>query len=324
MAKIIRLHSFGDPQVLRLEDFEPGNPGKGELRIRQTAIGVNFSDLLVRTGILPVALPSGIGSESAGVIETIGPDTAGFAVGDRVVCVSPTQPAYAEVRLAPAALTMRLPAHISDEAAVAMMTKGLTAHYLITDAFSVRAGDVVLFHSAAGGVGQIACQWLKALGATVIGAVGSENKVAFARAHGCDHVITYNQGKFAHRIRELTGGAGVAVVYDAVGKETFYESLDCLRRRGFMVTYGSSSGPVEPLDLRLLQQKGSLYVTRSGLADYATTREELEVRASALFDAVSSGLIKVEIGRKFALEDAAAAHAHVASRGSVGATVLLP
>jgi NADPH2:quinone reductase len=324
LAKVIRFHATGAPEVLQLEDFKPGNPGKGELRIWQTAIGVNFADLLARSGVLPVTLPSGVGSESAGVVEAIGADVTGFAPGDRVICVAPAPPAYAQVRIAPAALTLKLPPQISNEQAAAMVTKGLTAHFLITDAYVVRPGQTVLFHSAAGGVGQIACQWLKALGATVIGTVGSQDKEAFARAHGCDHVISYTNGKFAGRVREITGGAGVAVVYDAVGRETFLESLDCLSRRGFLVCYGSSSGAVEPFDLRLLTLKGSLYVTRAGLLDYVSTRAQLETRAAALFEIVASGRVKIEIGRKFALEDAAAAHAYVASRKSLGATILIP
>jgi NADPH2:quinone reductase len=324
MAKAIRLHETGGPEVLRLEDVPVGDPGPGEARLRQTAIGVNFIDTYHRTGLYKLPLPTGIGSEGAGVVEAVGPGVSVVREGDRVAYAGGPPGAYAEARVMPADRLVKLPDGISDRQAAGMMLKGMTVRYLVRRTYAVQAGDVVLWHAAAGGVGLIACQWLEALGATVIGTAGSDEKAALARAHGADHVIVYTRESFPEKVRERTGGRGVPVVYDSVGKSTFMGSLDCLRPRGLLVAFGNASGAVPPFDLLLLSQKGSLYVTRPTLASYTATRAELEETASDLFDVVRSGKVKIEVGRSYPLADAAQAHRDLEARATTGSVVLVP
>lgn len=321
--KAIVIDRFGGPEVLRPVEREIGMPGPGELRVRQTAIGPNFIDVYHRTGLYPNPLPFVPGSEGAGEVVAVGPDVEGFAVGDRVAYQG-VLGAYAEERILPAVRVVRLPGSISDEIAAAIMLKGLTAYYLLFLTWPVREGETVLIHAAAGGVGQIACQWAKSLGATVIGTAGSEEKVAFAKANGCDHVIAYTKENFAARVREITGGRGVDVVYDGVGKATFEASLDCLRPRGLMVSFGNATGPVAIPDLGVLSRKGSLFLTRPTTAHYLERREALLAGTEALFGAVESRAVKVTIGQRFALADAADAHRALESRQTTGSTILLP
>jgi NADPH2:quinone reductase len=324
MAKAIRFHKTGGPEVLVWEDVEVGDPGPGQLRIRQHAIGVNYIDTYQRSGLYPVPLPSGCGSEGAGVVEAVGAGVTEFKPGDRVAYSSAPVGAYAEVRLYPADRAVKLPERITFETAAAMMLKGMTVQYLIKRTFKVQSGMTVLWHAAAGGVGLIACQWLKALGVKVIGTVGSDDKAALARAHGCEQTIVYTRENFVERVKEMTGGRGVPVVYDSVGKTTFMGSLDCLQPLGMMVNFGSASGPPEPLNLGLLAQKGSLFVTRPTLNTYAAKREDLVAIASDLFDVVVSGKVKIEIAQRHALKDAAQAHRDLEGRKTTGSTILLP
>jgi NADPH2:quinone reductase len=326
MTHAIRIHQTGGPEVMRWEEVDLPAPAAGEATVRHEAVGLNFIDIYHRAGIYPVPLPSGIGMEGAGVVTAVGSGVTDLAVGDRVAYASgPLEPygAYAEARNLPAHRLLVLPEGIAFEKAAAMMLQGLTAAYLLRRTYRVQAGDAVLIHAAAGGVGLIACQWAKALGATVIGTVGSDAKGELARAHGCDHVINYSRENFTARVREITGGAGVAVVYDGVGKDTFMGSLDCLRPMGMMVTYGNASGPVPPLDLLLLSQKGSLFVTRPTLMSYTARREDLESLGSELFAQVAAGL-RIEVNQTYALRDAAQAHADLEGRRTTGSTVLLP
>ncbi len=324
MAYAIRFHQTGGPEVLAWEAVEPGEPGPGEARVRHEAVGLNFIDTYHRTGLYPLPLPSGIGLEGAGVVEAIGPGVTEVAVGDRVAYAGGPVGAYAEVRNLPAHRLLRLPDSISSRTAAAMMLQGLTAAYLLRKTYRVQAGDTVLIHAAAGGVGLIACQWAKALGATVIGTVGSPAKAELAKAHGCDHVINYSVENFTQRVREITGGEGVPVVYDGVGKDTFMGSLDCLRPLGMMVTYGNASGPVPPLDLLLLSQKGSLFVTRPTMMHYTAKREDLEALGAELFAVVVSGKVRIEINQTYALRDAAQAHRDLEARKTTGSTILVP
>ena len=324
MAYAIRFHQTGGPEVLAWEAVEPGEPGPGEARVRHEAVGLNFIDTYHRTGLYPLPLPSGIGLEGAGVVEAIGPGVTEVAVGDRVAYAGGPVGAYAEVRNLPAHRLLRLPDSISSRTAAAMMLQGLTAAYLLRKTYRVQAGDTVLIHAAAGGVGLIACQWAKALGATVIGTVGSAAKAELAKAHGCDHVINYSVENFTQRVREITGGEGVPVVYDGVGKDTFMGSLDCLRPLGMMVTYGNASGPVPPLDLLLLSQKGSLFVTRPTMMHYTAKREDLEALGAELFAVVVSGKVRIEINQTYALRDAAQAHRDLEGRKTTGSTILVP
>ena len=324
MAKTIRMYERGGPEVLRLEDVPVGEPGPGQVRVRHTAVGVNFVDTYHRTGLYPAPLPAVLGSEAAGIVEAVGEGVKEVRVGDRVAYAGGAPGAYAEARVMPAERLVRVPDGISDQQAAAMMLKGMTVRYLTHRTYAVKAGDTVLWHAAAGGVGLIACQWLKALGVTVIGTAGSDEKAALARAHGAEHVIVYTRDRFPEKVRELTGGKGVPVVYDSVGKTTFMGSLDCLRPRGVMVLFGTASGPVPPLDLGLLSQKGSLYVTRPSLAHYTATRAELEETAAGLFDAVRSGKVKIEISRTYPLAQAAQAHRDLEARKTTGSLVLLP
>ena len=325
MSRVVRIHATGGPEVLRLETIDPGRPGPGEVLLRQTAIGLNFIDTYHRSGLYPLpALPHGIGQEAAGVVEEIGAGVTGLGQGMRVAYAAGTPGAYAERRVLPAARLIPLPDDIDDRTAAGMMLRGMTAEYLIRRTFKVEPGMTVLFHAAAGGVGAIACQWLKHLGAKVLGTVGSDEKAARARQDGCDEVIVYTREKFPERVREITSGRGVPVVYDSVGKATFEGSLDCLARRGTLVSFGNASGAPPPLDPLVLSRKGSLYLTRPTLMDYTATREELLESARALFDVVRRGAVRIRVGQTFPLAEAAAAHRALETRATVGSTVLLP
>jgi len=323
MPKAIRFHRTGGPEVLTLDEVEVGAPGSGEARVRHTAIGVNFVDTYHRSGLYPLPLPSGLGVEAAGVVEAVGPGVSEVAPGDRVAYAA-TPGAYSEARLVPADRLVKLPEGISDRHAAAMMVKGLTVQALLRRTHRVEPGETVLFHAAAGGVGLIAIQWLKAIGATVIGTVGSDAKAALARAHGCDHVVVYTREDFAKRVREITGGAGVPVVYDSVGKDTFEGSLDSLRPLGLMVTYGNASGPVPPFDVGVLGRKGSLFLTRPSVFTYIARREDLLRGAAELFEMVLSGKVKVEIGGAWPLAKAAEAHRALQGRSTTGSLLLIP
>lgn len=321
--RAIVVTAHGGPEKLSLEDWPLGEPGPGELRIRQQAIGVNFVDVYQRTGLYPTKPPFVAGNEGAGEVVAVGPGVTEFKIGDRVAYQGPAG-AYAEERLLPADKAVKLPDGISAETAAAVMLKGLTAYYLLHRTFAVGQGTTLLWHAAAGGTGLIACQWAKALGATVIGTAGSDEKIALARENGCDHVINYATENFAVRVRELTGGRGVDVVYDGNGRSTFEASLDCLRPLGMMVSFGNASGPVAIPDLGILGRKGSLFVTRPTGAAYFSTRAELLEGAEALFAALLAGVIKPRIGRRFALADAAAAHRALEGRATTGSTLLIP
>ncbi len=324
MNHAIRFQQTGGPEVLRWEEVPVGAPAPGEARIRQHAVGLNFIDVYHRSGLYPLALPSGIGMEGAGVVEAVGEGVADLAPGDRVAYAGGPLGAYAQSRCLPAHRLVKLPESLSFQQGAAMMLQGLTVQYLLRRTYVVKAGDTILIHAAAGGVGLIACQWAKALGATVIGTVGSDAKAELARAHGCDHAIVYTRENFMERLREITGGAGVPVVYDSIGKDTFMASLDCLSPFGMLVSFGSSSGPVPPFDLGILAPKGSLYVTRPTLATYMAKREDLVAAAAELFQMVESGKVKIEVGQTYALQDAAVAHRDLEARRTTGSTVLLP
>jgi NADPH2:quinone reductase len=324
VTKAIRFYETGGPDVLRWEDVEPGDPGPGQVRMRNTAVAVNYRDILIRNGLHQVAkLPSGLGLEAAGVIEALGPDVADFAVGDRVACVAGPDSAYAEARLVPAQRVVKLPDAIGDRTAAAMMVRGMTARYLLRQTYRVQAGDWILIHAAAGGVGTILCQWAKHLGANIIGTAGGADKMAVARAHGCDHVIDYMAGGFIDEVLALTKGRGVDVVYDSVGRATFEQSLKCLRRRGTLASFGEASGDPEPIAPRRLGQLGSIFLTHPSLPDYTATRAELLETAEDLFGMVASGKIRIDITAEYPLRDAARAHADLEARKTVGAIVLV-
>ncbi|TCO83014.1 NADPH2:quinone reductase [Plasticicumulans lactativorans] len=324
MPHAIRFHETGGPDVLRWESVTVPAPGPGELHIRNRAVGLNFIDTYHRSGLYPVPLPSGLGLEGAGEVLAVGPGVTGFVPGDRIAYASGPLGAYAEERLLPAEKAVRLPPAIAFETAAAMMLQGLTAQYLLRRTYRVQPGDAVLIHAAAGGVGLLAGQWAKHLGATVIGTAGSADKAALARAHGYDHVILYREEDFVARVRALTGGAGVAVVYDGVGKDTFMGSLDCLRPLGTMVSYGNASGPVPAIEPLLLSQKGSLFLTRPTLMHYTATRADLLAAAAELFEVVEQGVVRVEVNQTYPLAEAARAHRDLESRRTTGSTVLLP
>jgi NADPH2:quinone reductase len=323
MTHAITIHEHGGPDVLRWEEIDVGDPGEGEVRVRQTAVGLNFIDVYHREGLYPLELPASIGMEAAGVVETVGTGVTDLKEGDRVAYATYKPGAYTEARVMPAEKLVLVPDFIDDQHAAAMMLQGMTAEYLLRRTFRVEAGQTVLFHAAAGGVGLIACQWLKQLGATVIGTVGSEEKAELARVHGCDHPIVYTKEDFVERVKEITGGKGVPVVYDSVGKDTFYKSLDCLQRYGTMVLFGQASGPVEPLDPNILAGKGSLYLTRPTLMNYCIERPDLVNSSKELFEAVGKGL-KVEINQTYPLKDTAQAHRDLEARKTTGSTILLP
>ncbi len=324
MTHAIRFSRTGGPEVLQWEEVELAEPGEGEVRVRHEAVGLNYIDTYHRSGLYPVQLPSGIGLEGAGVVEAVGPGVGEVAVGDRVAYAGGPIGAYAEARVMPADRLLRLPQSISFEQGAAMMLQGLTAQYLLRQTYRVQPGDTILIHAAAGGVGLIVCQWAKALGATVIGTVGSEEKAALARAHGCDHPILYARERFVDRVREITGGAGVAVVYDSVGKDTFMDSLDCLRPRGMMVLFGAASGPVPPFEIQTLAQKGSLFLTRPTLFGYSAQRSDLVAMAEDLFGVVESGKVRIEVNQRYPLREAAQAHRDLEARRTTGSTILLP
>ncbi len=324
MPKAIRIHEHGGPEVMRFEAIEVGRPGPGEVLIKHGAVGLNFIDVYHRTGLYPLELPSVLGMEGAGRVEEVGEGVTELAPGDRVAYASGPLGAYAEQRLMPAARLVKLPDGIDDRSAAAMMLQGMTVRYLVRETYRVQPGQTVLWHAAAGGVGLIACQWLKALGVTVIGTAGSDEKAELAKAHGCAHVINYRQENFVERVRELTDGVGVPVVYDSVGKDTWEGSLDCLQPRGMMVSFGNASGPVPPVNLVQLSQKGSLYVTRPTLVHYTATREDLLACAGDLFEQVLSGAVKIEVNHTYPLAEAAQAHRDLEARKTTGSTVLLP
>jgi len=326
MAKAIRFHRPGGPDVLQLESVEVGAPGAGHVRLRHQAIGLNYADTYFRNGTYPVPLPSGIGVEAAGIVEEVGPGVTGVQPGDAVAYTGflNTLGAYSDVRLVPAAPLIRLPAGIACETAAAMTMRGLTAAYLLRRIHAFAAGDTVLLHAAAGGLGLIVAQWARLLGITVIGTVSSEEKAAVARAHGCAHVIDYSREDVASRVRELTNGRGVDVVFDSVGKSTFMSSLDSLKRRGLLVCVGTASGTIPPFDPQLLAVKGSLYLTRPALADYIADPAEKAELAAEVFGHVAAGRIAVDIHQRYALEDAVRAHADLESRRTVGSSILVP
>lgn len=325
MAKAMRIHECGGTDKMVFEDVEIGRPAAGEARIRHTAIGLNFIDVYFRTGLYPspTGMPLTLGNEAAGVVEELGEGVDWLKIGDRVAYNGPIG-SYATERLIPADRLVRIPDGVSDEQAAAMMLKGMTAEYLVRRTYPVKKGDIVLNHAAAGGVGLILGQWASHLGATVIGTAGSPEKVELARAHGYDQVIDYSKADFVAEVERITGGRKCDVVYDAVGKDTFPASLDCLRPRGMFVSFGNASGPVPPFPMTLLSQKGSLYATRPTLFSYVATRAELEESANALFDVVARGIVKIRINQRYPLADASRAHDDLEGRKTTGATVLIP
>ena len=325
MPKAIRVHAHGGPGALVYEDFEPGNPSKGQIRVRHTAVGLNFIDVYYRTGLYPApdGLPLIPGGEAAGVVVNVGEGVDWLKPGDRVAYAVKLG-AYAEERVIEADQVVKIPAGISDEQAAAMMLKGMTAEYLLLRTFKVKAGDTILYHAAAGGVGLILGQWAKHIGATVIGTAGSPDKIELAKAHGFSHVIDYRKQDFVAEVAKLTGGRKCDVVYDSVGNDTFPGSLDCLRPLGTFVSFGQSSGPIPPFSINLLAQKGSLFATRPSLFSYNAKRADLEASAKALFDVVASGAVQIKINQRYALKDAAQAHADLEGRKTTGTTILLP
>jgi NADPH:quinone reductase len=325
MVGVVRVHEIGGPEVLRFEDVEVGSPGPGQALIRQTSVGLNFIDVYFRSGMYPPPqLPFIPGLEGAGVVEAVGEGVREVQVGQRIAYAAPPIGAYAERRLMVADRLLALPDGVSDEQAAAMMLKGMTAQYLLRQTYRVQSGQTVLFHAAAGGVGLIACQWASHLGATVIGTVGSDAKAELARGHGCAHVIRYDREDVVARVREITGGKGVPVVYDSVGQATFDRSLDCLAPRGMLVSFGQSSGKIPPVDLGILSQKGSLYITRPTLMTYTAERADLLATAKELFEVVQSGAVRILINQRFPLREAAEAHRALESRRTTGSTLLLP
>jgi len=324
MPHAIRIHQTGGPEVLRWEEVAIGAPAAGEAQVRHEAVGLNFIDIYHRSGLYPLPLPSGLGLEGAGVVEDVGSGVTDLAPGDRVAYAGGPPGAYAEVRNMPADRLVKLPAAIDCRTGAAMMLQGMTAQYLLRRTYRVQPGETILVHAAAGGVGLIVCQWAKALGCTVIGTVGSDEKAALARAHGCDYPIVYTRENFVERVREITRGEGVPVVYDSIGRDTFQGSLDCLRPLGMMVTFGNASGPVPPVDTLELSRRGSLYLTRPTLFTYAAKRSDLLQMAGELFEVVQSGRVKIEVGQTYPLREAARAQEDLAARRTTGSTVLLP
>jgi NADPH2:quinone reductase len=324
MTKAIRIHEHGGPEVLRWEDVEVGAPGPGQVRVKHSAVGLNYIDTYQRSGLYPLQLPITLGMEGAGVVGELGEGVSGLAVGDRVAYAAPPPGSYAEARLSPADRLIKLPDGIGDQQAAAMMLQGMTVQYLIRQTHRVKAGETVLFHAAAGGVGLIACQWLKHLGATMIGTVGSAEKAELAKAHGCTHTINYRDEDFVERVQEITGGEGVPVVYDSIGKDTFDGSLKCLSPLGLMVNFGNASGPVPAFDTGRLAAGGSLFLTRPTLMTYTAKRADLEAMAAELFEVVLSGAVKIEINQTYPLAETAQAHRDLEARMTTGSTVLLP
>jgi NADPH:quinone reductase len=324
MIKAIRFEKTGGSDVLHYVDYDLPPPAKGQVQVRHSAIGVNFIDTYHRTGLYPLPLPSGLGSEAAGSVAAVGEGVTAFKAGDRVGYSGGAIGSYAEANNVPAEKLVKLPDSISDEVAAAILLKGMTAQYLLRRIHPVKAGETIVFHAAAGGVGQIGCQWAKHLGATVIGTTTSPEKVALAKANGCTHVLSTHEQGWEKKVREITGGAGVPVVYDSIGKDTFLAGLDCLQPRGIMVTYGNASGPVDPFSPSILAAKGSLFVTRPTLAHYTRTQAELQETADDLFAVIASGAVKIAINQRFALKDAAKAHDALTSKQTTGATILTP
>lgn len=322
--KAIRFDNTGGPEVLELQELDLPPPGSGQVRVRHSVIGINFIDTYHRSGLYPIPLPSGLGLEAAGTVEALGEAVTSLKIGDRVGYCSGPIGAYAEANNVPADRVVKLPDGVSDETAAASLLKGMTAQYLLKRTFPVKRGDTILFHAAAGGVGLIACQWAKHLGVTVIGTVGSDDKVALAKANGCAHVLNTREEDWVKRLRELTAGKGVPVVYDSIGKDTWSGSLDCLSVRGFLVSFGNASGAVPPFEPGILSAKGSLYLTRPTLMHYTRTREELQETADDLFAAIASGAVKIAVHQRFKLSEARAAHEALHSRKTTGATVLIP
>lgn len=323
-ASRVEIKATGGPEVMQFTDAALPAPGEGEVQVRHTAIGLNFIDTYHRSGLYPVPLPSGLGLEAAGVVEAVGRGVTRLKAGDRVAYGTGPLGAYATARNMPARYVIKLPDDIADQTAAAMMLKGMTVRYLLQETYPVKPGETILLHAAAGGVGLLASQWAKALGARVIGTVGSDGKKAIAIAHGCDHVINSSTEDVAAEVKKLTNGVGVPVVYDGVGKATFAASLDCLRPRGMMVSFGNASGPVDSFNLGLLASKGSLYVTRPTLMSYTATEPELQANAADVVAMVSSGKVKVPVNQTYPLRQVREAHADLASRKTTGTTVLLP
>ncbi|ELX10585.1 NAD(P) dependent quinone oxidoreductase Qor [Janthinobacterium sp. HH01] len=324
MTKAIRINRVGGPEVMELVDVELGPPGPGEAQVRHEAIGLNFIDVYFRTGLYPQPLPGGLGMEGAGVVEAVGEGVTEVQVGDRVAYAGRPIGAYAEARNMPASQLLVLPEKIGFDTAAAMMLQGLTVQYLFHRTVPLKAGDTILFHAAAGGVGLIACQWARVMGVTLIGTVGSEEKAALATENGAHHVINYNKENFTERVKEITGGKGVSAVYDSIGKDTFIGSLDCLQPLGTMVSFGNASGPVPPFSLGELASRGSLFITRPSLMSYMARREDLEAAAKSLFGVVASGEVKIDIRQRYALADVARAHTELEARKTTGSSILLP
>ena len=324
MTKAVRIEKTGGPEVMQLVAVDLARPEAGEVRIRQSAIGLNYIDTYHRSGLYPVKLPSGLGQEAVGVVEELGQGVTSLKVGDRVAYGNGPIGAYAQARNIQAARVVKIPNAINDETAAGMMLKGMTVRYLLRATYKVKPGETILLHAAAGGVGLIASQWAKALGATVIGTVGSEGKMEIAKAHGCAHVINSSTENVVARVKEITGGKGVPVVYDGVGQATFVTSLDCLSLRGLLVSFGNASGPVAGVELGILASKGSLYVTRPTLGSYIGTEAEMQETADDLIDVVQSGKVKIPVNQRYALADVVQAHRDLAARKTTGTTVLIP
>jgi len=324
MTKAIRIVETGGPEVMKLVEVEVGKPGPGEARVRHVACGLNYIDVYFRTGLYPQPLPAGLGMEASGVVEAVGSDVTHVKAGDRVAYAGRPPGAYSEARVMPAAILVKLPDAIDFESAAGMMLQGMTVQYLFRRTFPLYGGETILFHAAAGGVGLIACQWARALGVTMIGTVGSEEKAALAKAHGCTHVINYNTQDFVAEVKEITDGKGVPVVYDSIGNDTFTGSLDCLSPLGTMVSFGSASGPVPPFSLNELASRGSLYITRPTLFTHTARRENLDAMAGELFAMVASGRVKIDTSQRYALADVARAHRDLEARKTTGSVILLP
>lgn len=325
MPKAIRMNKTGGPEVLQWVNYEPGHPGAGEVLLRHEAVGLNFIDVYHRTGLYPLAeLPATPGMEGAGIVEAIGKEVSEITVGNRVAYAGVPPGAYAEARIIPADRLVKLPDSISSRQAAAMMLQGMTARYLLHGCYQVTSSDTILIHAAAGGVGQIVCQWAKHLGAVVIGTVGSSKKAEFAHALGCDYPIQYNEEDFVSKVKEITGDKGVDVVYDSVGQATFMKSLECLRPMGMMVSFGQASGPIQPFDLSILVAKGSLFLTRPSLMTYTARNEDLQTHARDLFEVVEKGAVKIEVRQTYPLAEAAQAHRDLESRKTIGSSILLP
>ncbi|OXI69290.1 quinone oxidoreductase [Burkholderia sp. AU28863] len=324
MPKAIRYDQPGGPDVMKWVDVEVGAPKAGEVRIRQHAVGLNYIDVYFRTGLYPQPLPGGLGMEAAGEVTAVGDGVTAFKVGDRVAYVGQPPGAYAQERVMPAERVVKLPDGISYDDAASVMLQGLTAHYLLRRTYPVKAGDTILIHAAAGGVGLLVCQWAKALGATVIGTVGSDEKAELAKAHGCDHPIVYTRENFTQRVKEITNGAGVPVVYDSIGKDTYVGSLDSLAPLGYFVSFGNASGPLPPIDSKEFSSRGSLFFTRPTLFSYIAKRADLDVAATELFDVILSGKVKTSINQRYPLAEVGRAHADLEARKTTGSTILIP